>query len=77
MTYWLSTSKKTWFINLWKVDGALVRLNGITIHLKRSGQKKTTMLVLRGDPDLIVPHSQVYLRKVACFKQTIKQILDG
>ena len=26
-----------------------------------SGQKSTTMLMLRGDPDLMIPHSQVYL----------------
>ena len=26
-----------------------------------SGQKSTMMLLLRGDPDLIVPHGQVYL----------------
>ena len=41
-----------------------------------SGQKSTTMLVLRGDPDLIVPCGQVYLCKVACCKQTIKQVLN-
>ena len=26
-----------------------------------SGQKRATMLVLRDDPDLMVPHGQVYL----------------
>ena len=31
----ISTPKKTWLINLWKVDRALVSLKGITIHLKK------------------------------------------
>ena len=41
-----------------------------------SGQECTTMLVLRGDPNLMVPHGWVYLRKIACCKQIIKQVLD-
>ena len=72
-TYWLRTSNKTWFIKLWKVDEALVSPKGVTIYSETiSSQKSTTMLILRGDPNLMVPHSQVYLWKVTHCEQTNK-----
>ena len=42
-----------------------------------SSQKPSTMPVLRGDLDLMVPRRQVYLQKVVCCKQIIKQVLDA